>query len=76
MGYSVDEWVWYIALPDLDGYKDDRKRAVILAALPYDPFYDYRIFVDGAEYANGHGRVLKVRKRNLNKLIRGKTKLI
>ena len=68
MGYSADEWVWYIALPDMEDYKNDRKRAVILAALPYDPFYDYRIFVDGAEYANGLGRVIKVRNKNLSRM--------
>ena len=68
MGYSADEWVWYIALPNMEDYKNDRKKAVILAALPHDPFYDYRIFVDGAEYANGQGRVIKVRKINLKPL--------
>ena len=68
MGYSADEWVWYIALPDMEDYKNDRKRAVILAALPYDPFYDYRIFVDGVEYANGQGRVIKVRNKNLSRM--------
>ena len=68
MRYSVDEWVWYIALPNMEEYKNDRKKAVILATLPHDPFYDYRIFVDGTEYANGQGRVIKVRKINIKPL--------
>ena len=59
MKYRVDEWVGYCALPDVEYFKNDRQRALILAVLDTDPFYDYKIYVEETH------KIKKVREHQL-----------
>ena len=59
MKYRVDEWVGYCALPDVEYFKNDRQRALILAVLDTDPFYDYKIYVEETQ------KIKKVREHQL-----------
>tara|TARA_B100000575_G_C23098306_1_gene633568 strand:- start:427 stop:621 length:195 start_codon:yes stop_codon:yes gene_type:complete len=57
--FKVDEWVNYCALPDVEYFKDDLKRALILSVLDNDLFYDYRIYIEKT------GKIKKVRESHL-----------
>ena len=49
MKYKVDEWVAYCPLPDVEYFKDERIRTVILDVLDTDPFYDYIIYIEKSQ---------------------------
>jgi hypothetical protein len=57
--FKVDEWVHYCALPDVEYFKDDFKRALILSVLDDDLFYDYKIYIEKT------GKIKKVRESHL-----------
>ena len=59
--FRVDEWVLFCPLPDAvsESLSSERFRAVVLATLPKDPFYDYRIYVEET------GKIKKVREHHL-----------
>ena len=57
--FKVDEWVYYCALPDVEYFKDDFKRALILSVLDNDLFYDYKIYIEKT------GKIKKVRESHL-----------
>tara|TARA_Y100001963_G_scaffold142053_1_gene211053 strand:- start:431 stop:637 length:207 start_codon:yes stop_codon:yes gene_type:complete len=57
--YKVDEWVHYCPLPDVEYFKDVRERALILAVLTNDVFYDYRIYIEDSR------KIKKVRESHL-----------
>jgi|TARA_R110001583_G_scaffold7472_21_gene37035 hypothetical protein len=59
--FKVDEWVLYCAFPEDEApiLSQERKRSVILAVLPKNDFYDYRIYIDG------EGKIKKVREHQL-----------
>ena len=59
MKYKVDEWVLYCVLPDVDYFKEDRERCLILCVLDTDPFYDYEIFIEKSR------KIKKVREHQL-----------
>ena len=59
MKYRVDDWVGYCALPDIEYFKDERKRALILDVLDKDPFYDYKIYIEESQ------KIKKVREHQL-----------
>ena len=59
MKFKVDEWVYYCALPDVEYFKDDKQRSIILAVLDMDPFYDYKIYIEKTE------KIKKVREQQL-----------
>ena len=46
MKYRIDEWVLFCPLPDVEYFKDERIRSVILEILDNDPFYDYIIYIE------------------------------
>tara|TARA_B100000941_G_C28174400_1_gene383894 strand:+ start:113 stop:307 length:195 start_codon:yes stop_codon:yes gene_type:complete len=57
--YKVDEWVYFCPLPDVEYFKDVRLRALILAVLDDDIFYDYKIYIEK------NGKIKKVRDSHL-----------
>ncbi len=59
--YQVDEWVLFCPLPDTtsESLSSERFRSVILATLPHDPYYDYRIYIEES------GKIKKVREHHL-----------
>jgi len=61
MKYNVDEWVLFCALPDVESefLSSQRERCVVLAQLPDDFFYDYRIIIEKT------GKIKKVREHQL-----------
>ena len=59
MKYRVDDWVGYCALPDVEYFKDERKRVLILDVLDKDPFYDYKIYIEESQ------KIKKVREQQL-----------
>jgi hypothetical protein len=59
MKYRVDDWVGYCPLPDIEYFKNERHRALILAVLDTDPFYDYKIYVEETH------KIKKVREHQL-----------
>ena len=59
MKYKVDEWVGYCPLPDIELFKDERERAVVLDILDDDIFYDYKIYIEKT------GKIKKVREHQL-----------
>ena len=59
MKYKIDEWVGFCCLPDIEMFKDERERAVILDILDDDIFYDYKIYIEKT------GKIKKVREHQL-----------
>ena len=59
MKYKIDEWVYYCPLPDIELFKDERFRSVILDILDDDHYYDYKIYVDEKQ------KIKKVREHQL-----------
>ena len=57
--YKVDEWVYFCPLPDVEYFKDVRLRALILAVLDNDVFYDYKIYIEK------NAKIKKVRESHL-----------
>jgi len=59
--FRVDEWVLYRPFPEDDSklLSEICERAVILAHLPEDPFYDYRIIIEES------AKIKKVREHQL-----------
>ena len=57
--YKVDEWVHYCRLPDVEYFKNDRQRALVLSVLDEDVFYDYKIYIEDT------GKIKKVRESHL-----------
>tara|TARA_B100000686_G_C16336202_1_gene735575 strand:- start:460 stop:666 length:207 start_codon:yes stop_codon:yes gene_type:complete len=56
--FKIDEWVLYTPfLPSSVAHT--RLKAVVLEVLENDPYYDYKIFIDGK------GTITKVREGNL-----------
>ena len=49
MKYRVDEWVLFCPLPDIEYFKDERIRSLILEILNDDPFYDYIIYIEESQ---------------------------
>ncbi len=63
MGYKIDDWVLYCRFPDTKFLREEKYRAVILAVLDDEPFYDYKICID-----DGTAKIIKVRAKNLEAL--------
>jgi len=61
MKYEADEWVIFKPFPDDESelLREMKNRALILADLPKDPFYDYKIIIEGS------GKIKKVREHQL-----------
>jgi len=59
MKYRVDEWVLYCPLPDVELFKDERHRALVLCVLQDDIFYDYEIYIEKTQ------KIKKVREHQL-----------
>ena len=59
MKYKVDEWVLYCPLPDVEYFSNNRHRALILALLEADAFYDYKIYIEKTQ------KIKKVREHQL-----------
>jgi hypothetical protein len=57
--YKVDEWVFYCLLPDVEYFKDDMQRALVLSVLDDDIFYDYKIYIEESR------KIKKVRESHL-----------
>ena len=57
--FKVDEWVYYCSLPDVEYFKNDMIRSLILTVLVGDVFYDYRIYIEKT------GKIKKVRESHL-----------
>jgi len=59
MKYRVDDWVGYCPLPDIELFKDERLRVLILDTLEDDYFYDYKIYIEKTQ------KIKKVREHQL-----------
>jgi hypothetical protein len=57
--YKADEWVYYCPLPDVEYFKNDRLRCLVLAVLDNDVFYDYKIYIEETR------KIKKVRESHL-----------
>ncbi len=59
--FRVDEWVLFCTFPDVESplLSSERDRALILATLEEDYFYDYKIIIEGS------GKIKKVREHQL-----------
>ncbi len=61
MKYRVDDWVIYKPFPNDESYllREIQDRCLILACLPEDRFYDYKIYIETTE------KIKKVREHQL-----------
>ena len=61
MKYEVDEWVLFKPFPNDEStlLREIEERSLILARLPKDPFYDYKIIIEDS------GKIKKVREHQL-----------
>ena len=59
--FRTDDWVLFCTFPDVDSplLSSERERALVLAVLDEDRFYDYRIIVEKT------GKIKKVREHQL-----------
>ena len=63
--FKKDEWVGYCQFLDssVESLRNERKRSVILEALPQEDFYDYEIYID--DEGSQTVTIKKVKEENL-----------